>query len=244
MIAIARILAIALALAAGPLDAGVSFDGTSNGTAVGSTTEITGPPATICAWFQDTTTASAHAIVTVTDSAAGFTGLLQLVTQSPGKIAAGTYNGTTYDQALTTTTFTTNTWASACGVWTSATSRAAFLNGGGKGTNTTSITPSSIDILSVGYRASNTPALHLSGIIAEVGIWNVALSDDEVAMLGGLGGGGGMAPPCIRRDALVGYYPMIIKGSTGPDLFSSTINELTWGSGTASATHPRVLNCQ
>lgn len=239
-------LFLVVVLHAAPLRAAVSFDGTANGTAVTATAAATGTPVSICAWFQATSAASIQVLAALTDTAAGFTGLFQLVTQTGGggTIAAGTYNGTTYDQALSVATFSTNTWTSVCAVYASPTSRSVYIKGGNKITNTTNITPTGIDVLSIGYRASNIPAFPVTGRIAEIGVWNVALSDDDATTLGNIGGSGarGMAPPCVRPDKLIAYYPMIEKGASGGDLFGA--RALTWGSGTATVDHPPVLRCQ
>lgn len=76
------------------------------------------------------------------------------------------------------------------------------------------------------------------GRLAECGIWNVALTDAEVATLAK-----GFAPPCVRRASLVAYYPMVRDTTSLKDLFSATANNLTLAGTTAVADHPRVLNC-
>src|SRR3990167_3100989 len=124
-------------------------------------------------------------------------------------------------EALTTTNYTANTWHHACAVFISSTDRAAFLDGGGKGTNATDVTPTGIDRFAIGRFADTTPDKYMDGLIAECAIWDVALTDQEVANLAL----GNVPAYLIRPSNLKGYWPLGM-GSPEPDL-SGAYNALS-----------------
>jgi len=105
--------------------------------------------------------------------------------------------------AATTTTFTVNTWNHACAVEASATDRRVYLNGAGKGTNTTSKVPAGIDRTTLTADNDTAQGFPFAGSVAHVAIWNVALSDAEVNALAK-----GAHPYTIKRGALTHYWPI------------------------------------
>lgn len=112
--------------------------------------------------------------------------------------------------ATTTTGATINTWHHAAAVFYADNNRAVFIDGGSKGTNITSITETmTITYSSIG--ALYTPLLgnHMDGIIAEVAFHDVALTDEEVAMLAE-----GFSPYFVQASHLYAYYHCL--GVTGP----------------------------
>jgi len=230
-----RLLALLLLLAAAPAFGGVTFDNTTNGKATAGTTELTAAPITLCAQFRQTASAS-DGIVTIGDTTSDSD--FRLLVTSGGVIQADA-EASGVDHATTTSTTTSlNTWGSACAVFTSSTSRSAYLNGGGKGTDTSTSSPSGVDTTAVGMLYRSSPGNFFVGDIAEVGIWSRALGDGEIA-----GIGLGYSPTCYANTT--GYYRMLTRSATERDEFGSTRTDLTMGSGTStSSTHPRITNCQ
>jgi len=145
-------------------------------------------------------------------------------------VAAESLNAPTDVSANTTSGFTANVWHHACGVWASATSRVAYLNGGSKGTDTTSCTPTSLDRIGLGNTAQSSPVRLLAGLLAEVGIWNAALTDDEVVALAK-----GFSPECIRPQNLVFYKKLIRKITDGRGPAITAVGSPT------VADHPRII---
>jgi Concanavalin A-like lectin/glucanases superfamily len=90
-------------------------------------------------------------------------------------------------------------WHHACAVFTSASSRAAFIDGGNKATNSTSITPSGIVQTGIGASIIGSA----NGSLSDVAVWNVALTDAEVAALAR-----GMSPLFVRPSGLIAYWPL------------------------------------
>lgn len=158
---------------------------------------------------------------------------------STGKIGAGAMAGGSFQASATTTTLAVGTWGHACSVWASPTSRSSYLNGGGKNTVVTSLTPASLAQSHFGahYRdATNDWNQPLNGYIAEFGVWNVALSDAEVASLAAV-----KCPLLVRRDALIAYYPFggLLGGGRMQflDRWKSNLNMTQAGSNSV-ANHP------
>lgn len=136
--------------------------------------------------------------------------------------------------AATSTGATAGTWAHACGVWASVTSRAAYINGGSKGTNAVSSTPVGINGTLIGALYSGPKTNFTDGDIAEAAIWNIDLSDADALSLSK-----GVSPACVRPEALVAYWPLI--GKFSPELDYWRRNELTV-SGATQVAHPRIYN--
>lgn len=102
-----------------------------------------------------------------------------------------------------TATPTSGTWEHYCGTMTDATHMAMYLNGGNKGTLTTDRVPS-INAFDIGaFYNGGTTVNYANGKIAEVAIWDVGLTDAEVATLSK-----GYSPLFVRPASLVFYSPL------------------------------------
>ena len=127
----------------------------------------------------------------------------------------------------------TATWSHGAAVFTSNTERSVFLNGGNNATNTTNNAPTNANITRIGIGAqffNNTTASRTDGKLAEVGIWNAALTADEVASLAD-----GMTCDKVRPQSLVFYAPLVrnlqdVKGGL----------TITNNNAATVAAHPRV----
>lgn len=153
------------------------------------------------------------------------TGVLRARSSTTGGVVAS---------ADTTATVSANTWAHIAGVFTSNTSRTAYIDGGNAVTNTTSNNPSasSFNTTNIGVRYETSRANYFGGEIAEVGIWSVALTAAEIASLAK-----GVSPLMIRPASLISYWPLI--GQTSPEIDLHGRFEMTV-SGAVAAEHPRV----
>jgi hypothetical protein len=191
------------------------------------TRTISGFPRTYAMWLYPTTTASGtnrdsfislstpsfHLNTIRWFSTNGTTNTLQAV-------SSGT-NGTF--TAAGPTTFGSNQWVHLAAVFTSATSRQAYLDGTSGTVNTANIgTQESTVNIRVGANAI--------GRISESAVWSAALSADEIASLAK-----GVTCNLIRPQSLIYYVPLIrnlqdVKGGL-------TITNLN---GATVADHPRV----
>lgn len=192
---------------------------------------VTAVPLTMAAWFYTDVDSASQEIAYLADlSATDQAFRLSLV--SGARLRAAVYAGS-LPYAESTGTFSTNTWTHACGVFAAADDRAAFLNGGNKGTNSTSATPTGIDRLSVARAGDFTPGNYFSGAVAELAIWNAALSDAEVAILGA----DRYSPLLVRPQNLVVYLPLVRDNDE--DLIGG-LSLTAYNSPTVMA-HPRIL---
>lgn len=183
-----------------------SFNGSSQYLNVASA-PVTAAPLTIAVWFFSTSTTAQQGIATICNSVGDVGFRIQAfgsLATDPIRVNAlntGAANGATD----TSTAYTANIWQHACGVYTSATSRTAYLNGGGATTNTLDVTPPSVDRIHIGaVRNVSAPSNFFIGRLAEIGIWNAALTQGEVIALAN-----GVSCSKIRSGNLVFYAPLI-----------------------------------
>lgn len=137
--------------------------------------------------------------------------------------------------AQASTGFSINTWQHACGVFAANNDRRVYLNGGNKGTNSESATPTGISNTILGARPY-TPLVFdsLLGSLAEAAIWDVALTDDDVLILSK-----GYSPLLVKPESLLLYVPLI--RSNDEDLIGG-LSLTSFGIGSADITaHPRVF---
>ncbi len=108
--------------------------------------------------------------------------------------------------AGTSAQWTANTWQHACGVATAGSpDRWVFLNAANKGTHDTAVAWTGLDNFIIGATKSNSAvANYMSGYIAEAAVWNIELTDAEVAVLAA-----GFSPLFVRPQNLVAYWPLI-----------------------------------
>lgn len=168
---------------------------------------ITGAPLTIFCNFNPVATNVTYAIAGL-DSSTTASRLLAI--QADGAAGAkaqiAAVNGGTFQSTNAGINFSASAWQSLAGVFASATSRVAYMNGGNPGsTGTTSIAPDTINRISIGARGSGGSFLyHFNGSLSDVAMWSAELSSDEIASLGK-----GFKPSRIRPQSLVFYAPLI-----------------------------------
>ncbi len=88
----------------------------------------------------------------------------------------------TFELTSTITGYTVNQWHLVVGVFSSATSRSVTIDAGGKATGTTNIA-AAVNQTAIGVLNRPSITAYFDGDVAHAGIWNVALSDDEVSQL-------------------------------------------------------------
>lgn len=165
---------------------------------------VTAYPFTMACWFYADSLSSARTLMCVGPASAA--AAQQRIYASSTEVGANSEGGGTNANATTTAAPSASVWTHAAGVFVSATDRRAFINGGSKGTNATSVAFSTaINRTVIAQRLrSNVYAQGMDGRLAECAIWNEALSDDDVYSLSR-----GYRPSLIRPDSLVMYVPMI-----------------------------------
>ncbi len=163
-------------------------------------------PITMACWFITSNITTNQGLLNICDNATGGQGIRLnaqgAVAGDPIRILAV---GSATAAVDTTTGFSANTWTHACGVFSSSTSRTVYINGGSSATNTTSSTATGENrLFQAVTRAASAFSNYFSGSLAEVGVWNAALTADEVLSLAR-----GMSPSLIRPQSLTIYAPLV-----------------------------------
>lgn len=180
-----------------------NFNGSNQYLTVASA-PATAAPITIAAWFRKSGTATKNGIFLLN----AFTGNVN------DNTAFGFYFGasssvrgyiqsssTVFADFAATGSYTTNSWGHACVVFATSTSRTIYRNGENSATSTSSISPANIARLEI---ASFNNSSHFDGQFAEIGIWNAALTANEVVSLSK-----GFACNRVRPQSLIFYLPLI-----------------------------------
>lgn len=138
--------------------------------------------------------------------------------------------------AATTSGFSANTWHHACGKFIANNSRAVLIDGGSKGTNSTNQLVAAADTVAIGATAFNGSVVSSSNLVrvAEFGLWNVELTDEEVESLAQ-----GFSPLLIRPDSLISYLPMYDGSGDAIDVIDGATWTLTGTVGDAE--HPEII---
>jgi hypothetical protein len=182
------------------------FDGTNQYLTADSLASFS-EPCTIACWFypENFNFAAMCSVVNFTNGDRIV--LFKNPNDIPGRnvIHAATRIGGT--NAYATADYVLDQWQHACGVYTSASSRTIYLDGGNSATSTVTATQTyGTPIVAAAARsAAGGPwGAFLNGRVAELGVWNAALTANEVASLAK-----GMTCNLVRPQSLVFYAPLI-----------------------------------
>jgi hypothetical protein len=214
-----------------------SFTRTNNDYLHISSAVLTSTPITMACWYKVTDITNFHCLMSLTNYVGGASGHFHMLA-ARGDVAGDKLEATSYSgassAALSDIAYTANVWQHGCAVFASATDRRVYLDGGNKGTNATSRNPTSLGFTSIAMlRRDGYLQGPVDGLIAEAGMWNVALTDDEVAILAK-----GVSPQLVRPGNLVAYWPLIGRYSPEIDLvggYNLTVD------GAVVENHPRIL---
>ena len=141
-------------------------------------------PLTMAAWVKMDTTTQVGGIWNIEgDAGASNAGFGLLIVN--GALWAYTQTTGVFDYAASTSTLNTTEWWHVCGVFRNSTDREIYINGTSEGTNTTNITPSTIDVdnACIGNRANTNTDQDFSGKIADVRVYNADIGETEIANL-------------------------------------------------------------
>ena len=154
-----------------------------------------------------------------------------------GHIEATTVSGNlaVYDQAESTSSAVIGEWQHGRFDVQSSTSRIAYLNGGNAGTAAAPVTPAAaITGISIGAGYGASGIGYFNGRLAEVGVWDAALTAADAASLAR-----GVSPLFIKRNNLVAYWPII--GRASPDVDVTGGVGLSIFGGPPAAPHCRMF---
>lgn len=176
-------------------------------------------PFTINCWFNLTTISAQRNLVLLHNTTDAYR--LGLFTNASNQLVlVAVDSGGTTQTALTAATVSASTWYMATGVFTSSTSRTVYLNAANGTTGTTTRNPTTPTRMLLGAQYTGTTTANLNGSIAEVAIWDAALTTAEISSLYTT-----TKASLIRPANLQIYYPLVreVVNHTG----TQTINDNT-----------------
>lgn len=188
---------------------------------------VSAVPLTIACNTRGNATGALYPYIVVSDGAN--TSRVNVVANADGTFGANQLDSAVGLASISGGTYSANTWIHLCGVFTSASNRSLYVNGSLINTNTNTV-GSSNAYTRITIGGNHTQTLFTNGNIAEVGIWNAALTADEIASLAD-----GMTCDKVRPQSLVFYAPLVrnlqdIKGGL----------TITNNNSATVAAHPRV----
>jgi len=207
------------------------FNGTNQRLSIASS-PVTATPLTLACWFNSDTVAANQRLIHLFGSTGN--DYYDLATRGadagdPVSAIVNSQNAGQIEIVSTSTGYSANTWHHACGVFTNSASRTAYIDAGSAVTGTvTSVPLIAPNALQIGSFSTNIQ--YMNGRIAEVGIWNAALTAGEIASLAR-----GMTCDKVRPQSLVFYAPLV------RDLIDAKGGlTITNNNGATVANHPRV----
>jgi len=205
-----------------------------------ATTSITVAPFSVSAWFiDDAGQNNDRTIFQIQDvDAAEDLWTLQRA-NAPTNLLKFRFNSSSPSagsQAQTSNTYITDVWSHAVMVEASSTDHQCYLDGddASKGTSTTDTTPVNMDSMSIGMERDSSPADAWSGFIAEVAVWNVALTLADITILSL-----GYSPLFVKPGNLVNYWPLI--GTNSPEIDIIGGFDMTLVNTPTKSAHPPII---
>lgn len=202
---------------------------------------LAGVPLAMACFFNTDDLENSQCLISILDKDVDNQFFALQITASDDRVRATTQDAFGGYSAVTTGDQSANTWHHACGLFVATDDRRVFFDGGSKGTNSGDATPLNLDRTSIGRLGRATPALYMSGMIAEVAIWD--LSDWPGATASD------------KADVFERIVPSLAKGLT-PNAYPSglvpywdlirSLNDRVGGynltaSGTVVSAHPRII---
>jgi len=154
---------------------------------------VTAVPFTMHCWFNSDDISKDQYVVSIGDASATnhFVGI-QLRGASDDKVAVLMLAGGGVLTAVSSNAYLANTWYPATAVCAAANDRKIYFNGEAGVISSTPATMTGIDQTTIGRSADYSPFGECSGMLAEVAIWDVALTDWECQQLAI-----GFSPKCL-----------------------------------------------
>jgi hypothetical protein len=199
----------------------------------GSGSPVTAPPLTFAAWVRPPYPPSTAAMIL--EASNGSTAERFTLYYEPN-FGFGIYQQGNGQGAAAYVPFTNSSWYHVCGVIYSNSLRKIYLNGtnnGGPASDATAITTSGINSIRIGIRSDLN--FGVNGDIAEVAVYDTALSDAEILSLARR-----YSPSLIRPQNLKMYLPLL---RTVQDVRAGRLFTLEgWTAATPTpTTHPAVI---
>jgi len=202
---------------------------------------ITAYPFTISAWMRTTSTAGAFRhIAGISDASAD--GLAAILVRDPADTDARAWSmkddppPLANPSANTSTQYSINTWHHVLAVFASDTSRTIYLDDAGADTSVGAATYQvGMDRFTLGQAyTSGSPRYSFDGYIAEVGLWDVALSSANITSLAA-----GAVPSSVDAGNIVAYWPLLTD--TNDDINSFDLTKSAGANPPSDPEHPTMI---
>lgn len=142
------------------------------------------------------------------------------------KTSSPRIQGMRHDGTFNTIDYPTNLnldqWYHACCVFTSTTSATMYIDGDEGNTETATIAPSNPTFIGFANIFDGSPLNNFQGRLCEFGIWDVALTADEISDLAN-----GSAPIMVRPGSLKHYFPMWDASDTNDRISGDDVDTVT-----------------
>ena len=209
------------------------FDGGSDESLLVDQSPISTYPFSISLWFKRGTWDGADCLVYFGDKDTSDSSMVYIrnLGENAGTIAHFV-TGSTETFGPASTPIAEGVWYHVVMVLTNATNRQIFVDGVGGDVRTVSWTLPSFDRWSIARQMNSAPSFRMSGSIAELGVWNVALGQADIDALGA-----GYASGLVRSGALRMWLPLVRDEDR--DLVTGGV----WSAGGTPTVgdHPRII---
>ena len=219
-----------------------TFNGSSQYLSAGSTLLADEPISMACLGNSDSVAVTQTPMSLGNNGASGFyeTQFAGAAASDPIRAAKVNDGGGSVGIAASSAGYGAGAWHHAIGVFINDTSRAAYKDGGSKGTNATSVANPTPDYVTVGVRRLSGNAQYFDGSIAEAFIMDYQLNDAQAALMAG-----GIHPidACIPIANIRAWYPLMgddnnRMGGGYPNL--SPTDSPTFGTHPVTPIYPRI----
>ena len=223
----------------------IHFDGSTQ-YASNNNAPVTGPPFAASLWINSDMTSGSNLRalhIGDKDSASFLVDHMWIALNSSGYMTASTEG---YD-AVTTSTISADTWYHVAGIWATSSDRRCLLDGGSKGTNTTTRAVANIDTITIGARNVASITAHWDGMLAEIAVWDLSSWPGGTDTLRADGWENNVVPalasgitPLAFPLGLVRYYPLMNNATPSREFmggFGATVFNTP-----STTVHPRVFS--
>lgn len=194
-------------------------------------------PLTFSVWFKTNSTNTGQTLIAQSGTTGQGRHTFYIDTDSKLKAATVDIYGAFGTIAASSASVTTS-WNHGAAYFASNSSRTVYLNGtGASATTSPSPAVSSQNRFNIGcrYAASTTPGVYFNGLLAEVAVWTVQLTDAEILSLSQ-----GAHPQSIRLASLLAYWPVGGFYDSSPNDYSSGGRNMTAVGTPTYSDHPNI----
>lgn len=199
---------------------------------------LSGYPLSFFTHFNaDTFATTNRTLFCIAEDGGSYNDMLKLAVKTNSTVELISFDATSgYVVLVTSATASTGAWQSAGGVWAASNSKALYLNGANKTTNTSASNVVFTDLNRTGIGANVLgPATEFfDGRMAHAAVWAAALTDDDMAMLHA-----GLHPTRVKSASLIAYWAL--SGKDSPEIDIVGRNDLTVTNATVSNEEPRIF---